>query len=202
MGVTDHMDAADYYDRGAAGFAARYNSVTFGEVHPLLARYLPDSGRALDIGAGSGRDARALAALGLNVTAVEPSIGLRNFGKASSPGIRWVDDRLPELRQLADQVGSYDLILCSAVLMLIAPDDLAPSFLAMAQLATLGGRQAINVRQPMAGEPANIFFAHTGASILTAAATAGLSCVERVESDDALGRAPYRWNNFIFERTI
>lgn len=199
MAVSERSEAVDYYNRDAAGFAARYDSVSFEAVHPLLARYLPVGGAALDIGAGSGRDARALAAHGLDVTAVEPSVGLRSIGVASASGIRWIDDRLPDLARITD-FGRFDLILCSAVLMLVPPTDLTKSFMTMAALLAPSGRIAINVREPMSGEPADIFFAHSDDEILTAVATAGLVCLDRAEAGDALGREPYRWRSFIFER--
>lgn len=198
MTVSERSEAVDYYNRDAAGFAARYDSVSFEVIHPLLARYLPVGGAALDIGAGSGRDARALAAYGLDVTAVEPSVGLRSIGVASASGIRWIDDRLPDLARITD-FGRFDLILCSAVLMLVPPTDLTKSFMTMAGLLAPSGRIAINVRQPMSGEPADVFFAHSDDEILAAGATAGLFCLDRAEAGDALGREPYRWRSFVFE---
>ena len=198
MVLSDPLDAMDYYDRDAAGFAARYDSVTFDAVHPLLSRYLPAGGQALDIGAGSGRDARALAAHGLHVTAVEPSSGLRDIGQKRDPAIRWVDDRLPFLASFAKAADKYDVILCSAVLMLVAPSDLGPSFGTMARLLAPGGRLAVNVRRPMPSEPLNLFTAHSDAAIMAAAGAADLVCHDRIEIDDALGRRSYRWSNFIF----
>lgn len=201
MPLANRIDATDYYDRDAERFAARYDSVTFEAVHPFLRRYLPASGNALDIGAGSGRDARALVGYGLDVTAVEPSVGLRRIGEASDDRIRWVDDRLPELSSFTDEFGIYDLILCSAVLMLIAPAELAESFATMARLLKSTGRIAINIRQPVQDEPRDLFFAHSDTEVLAAASAAFLSCLDRTEADDALGRTPYRWSSFVFKHS-
>lgn len=52
----------------------------------------------------------------------------------------------------------------------------------------------------MSGEPVDIFFAHSDDEILAAAEASGLVCVDRAEAGDALGREPYRWRSFIFER--
>ncbi|MGQ3357308.1 MAG: class I SAM-dependent methyltransferase, partial [Phreatobacter sp.] len=68
------------YAEEAENLARQYESVTFEEVHAPLLHLLPLSGRALDIGAGSGRDAAALAARGFAVTAVEPTAELRAEG--------------------------------------------------------------------------------------------------------------------------
>jgi SAM-dependent methyltransferase len=198
MAMHDNLDATAYYDRDAAGFAARYDSVTFSAVHPLLSHHLPNAGRALDIGAGSGRDSRALATHGLAVTAIEPSAGLRAIGEAHGGSICWVDDRLPDLASLTGEPHRYDLILCSAVLMLVAPDDLLPSFATMARLLTPAGRVAINIRAPMPQEPPEIFFLHSDVDMMVAAEEVGLICRDRGETIDALGRTAYRWRSFIF----
>lgn len=200
MALSDRLAAHEYYDRDAAGYAARYDSVTFNAVHPLLSRYLPSTGSALDIGAGSGRDARAMAKHGLDVTAVEPSAGLRAIGVANGPGIRWVDDRLPNLLSMADHAGRFDFILCSAVLMLVSPADLATSFATMARLLAPTGRIGINVRQPMPAEPADLFFAHSDGAILVAADAAELCPLDQAEAEDALGRERYRWRSFVFDQ--
>ncbi|VVT10236.1 Tellurite methyltransferase [Sphingomonas sp. EC-HK361] len=199
MALSDRLDAPDYYDRDAVGFAARYNSVSFEAVHPLLLRYLPATGRALDVGAGSGRDARAMAKRGMMVTAVEPSDGLRAIAAANSAGIRWIDDRLPHLSRLAGEAGQYDFVLCSAVLMLVPSGDLAPSLTAMAALLGEGGRLGLNLRAPRSGEPADLFFDHRDDAVLAAAEAAGLACLDWGEDDDAIGRGGYRWRSFVFE---
>ena len=191
-------DAPAYYDRDADTFAARYDAVQFAAVHPLLACYLPESGRVLDVGAGSGRDARALAARGFLVTAVEPCAGLRAIASAKSPDIRWIDDRLPRLESLRADQGQFDFILCSAVLMLIAPEALVPSFAAMARLLTPSGRLGFNLRAPAAGEPGNLFFTHPDEAVLAAARAAGLVALDRGDASDAIGRAAYRWRSFVF----
>lgn len=199
MALSDRLTAPDYYDRDAAEFAARYDSVSFETVHPLLARHLPAVGRALDIGAGSGRDARAMVARGLTVTAVEPADGLRTIGASNSDGVRWIDDRLPRLLQLREEAGRYDLILCSAVLMLVPPADLAPSFVTMAGLLAPEGRLALNLRAAQEDEPDDLFFSHTDGAVLAAAKAAGLVCSDRGEAEDAIGRDGYLWRSFVFE---
>jgi SAM-dependent methyltransferase len=201
MALSNRIATTDYYDREAESFAAHYDSVTFEAVHPRLLQYLPTMGRALDVGAGSGRDAAGLAAHGLDVTAVEPSSGLRAIGERRSEPIQWIDDRLPAISRLADWSGCYDIILCSAVLMLVDHDELLPSFATMARLLTPDGRIAVNIREPMPGEPADLFFSHSDADILAAAETVGLFCIDRAEVRDALGRDAYSWRSFIFERT-
>lgn len=200
MALSDRLTAPEYYDRDAEGFAARYDSVSFEAVHPLLSRYLPGRGRALDIGAGSGRDARAMAKLGLSVTAVEPSDGLRAIGAANSTDIRWINDHLPRLSRLNNEAGAFDFILCSAVLMLVAPTELDQSFITMAGLLAKRGRLGLNLRAPRPDEPGELFHDHNDAVVLAAAESAGLRCIDRGVADDAIGREEYRWRSFVFAR--
>lgn len=195
------IDAVDYYDRDAARFAERYDSVSFGEVHSAIAQFLPPSdGAVLDVGAGSGRDARALAAMGFSVTAIEPAADLRRAASRQPNGekVRWLDDRLPDLTQLADE--KFAFILCSAVMMLLPPADLAASMSRMAGLLEPGGRLAMSVRNAVPAEPAGLVHAHSSAQIRAAAAAAGLDPIFERTLPDALGRSPYTWRSFVFER--
>ncbi|RYG88929.1 MAG: methyltransferase domain-containing protein [Alphaproteobacteria bacterium] len=192
-------DPIAYYDQLAADLASRYDTITFDAVHPNLSSYLPMHGRVLDIGSGSGRDARGLAAKGLVVTAVEPSVAFRQLaGLHPDDRITWVDDRLPELTRLDGDVEPFDFILCSAVLMLLKATDLGNGFGTMARLLADHGRLAVNIRDPMLGEPADIFHFHSDAAILEAAKVAGLTCIARVEMNDALGRPGYLWRSYVF----
>jgi len=87
------------YNRHAQKFFTQYQSLTFEQVHrdwlPQLDR---KAGLALDVGAGSGRDALALAERGWNVVAVEPAAELRRLGEVATAhrSIQWVDDAGPE----------------------------------------------------------------------------------------------------------
>ncbi|MFZ4132946.1 class I SAM-dependent methyltransferase [Streptomyces koyangensis] len=88
------------YGKDAEALAQQYEEVPFERVHGHLLRWLPSAaGRAVDIGAGSGRDAAALAARGHEVVAVEPTPELRQVGRRlhGDAPIDWVDDALPAL---------------------------------------------------------------------------------------------------------
>ena len=110
----------DVYSQKAKAFYDQYQSLTFEKVHQDWLSFLEgQSGLALDVGAGSGRDARALAAQGWDVVAVEPAAGLRELGQGAtrSQSIHWVDDQLPDLGKIRKLSYRFDLILVSAVWM-------------------------------------------------------------------------------------
>lgn len=62
-----------YYDANAAGFVADTASVEFGALQREFVRRLPQGGRILDLGCGSGRDSLAFLEAGFAVDAVDGS---------------------------------------------------------------------------------------------------------------------------------
>ena len=81
--------------------------------------------RAIDIGAGSGRDAAWLAGLGHRVVAVEPVDRLRKAGMSrhSAETIDWRSGSLPDLGAIAER-NAFDLVLVIGVWQhLEAPDQ-------------------------------------------------------------------------------
>ena len=83
-------DTVGAYDAQAVTLAARYESVSADIVHAALLEFIP-RGRdliALDVGAGSGRDAAWLASLGYEVVAVEPAVGMRREAQRRHPDPR------------------------------------------------------------------------------------------------------------------
>ncbi|CAM3630302.1 class I SAM-dependent methyltransferase [Parendozoicomonas haliclonae] len=68
-----------HYSSRADELGAQYDALPATQVHGQWMHTLPKApGLALDIGAGSGRDAAWLSSLGFDVVAVEPAEGLRN----------------------------------------------------------------------------------------------------------------------------
>jgi SAM-dependent methyltransferase len=198
--VRSSADAVEFYQRSATAFAPSYESVSFDDVHGALMRYLPAApARVLDVGAGTGRDARALSRLGHVVVAVEPAAAFRDLGSETDNQVEWLDDRLPDLRKLQASGRTFDFILCSAVLMSVPAQELVPSIASMAALLAKDGKLAISIRDPAADEEPLVLHRHTDKTILAASAKAGLALLERKALEDALGR-PIAWRSFVFER--
>lgn len=131
------------YHNKASEFFQLYESVTPQDVHRNWLSQLVNitSGKALDIGAGSGRDARFLAELGFAVTAVEPANALREQAitlwlklPEPRPDICWLADKLPELKTLISQQHSFDLVLLSAVWMHLTSNERDKAIQVLSQL--------------------------------------------------------------------
>lgn len=73
-----------FYSENSALLFSQYQSISFQNVHNSWVQVIDfqKCETALDVGAGSGRDALALKHKGLRVTAIEPSDDLRSLGQA------------------------------------------------------------------------------------------------------------------------
>ena len=138
----------NYYSDNAQAFSDQYEALKFEDVHCDWLSHLPVKGLALDVGAGSGRDAAYLAEKGLNVVAVEPAEKLRNLAclKYRQLNIDWLDDTLPELQRVFALQFKFDLILLSAVWMHILPVQRERAFLNLCSLLAPNGKLIISLR--------------------------------------------------------
>ena len=135
-------DPVAWYDTNADIVTRQYEEVDPRAIHDWCLDLLPEApATALDIGAGSGRDAAWLASMGLDTVAVEPSAPMRAAGTASHPGtgIQWIDDRLPALPVVTRLSHSYDIILMNAVWMHLPATERPRAFRRIVNLLNPGG---------------------------------------------------------------
>ncbi|RJL24198.1 class I SAM-dependent methyltransferase [Bailinhaonella thermotolerans] len=138
------------YGQAADDLAKQYESVSFRQVHAeTLHLYPAPPARVLDVGAGTGRDAAALAALGHEVVAVEPTPELRAHGTRlhGDLPVEWLDDHLPDLAEVRRRGGRYDLILLTAVWMHLDATERGRAMVTLADLLAPGGVLAMVVRR-------------------------------------------------------
>src|SRR5262245_52668633 len=105
-GMMARVSGTEGYAEEAPRLVEPYERLAFADVHGPVLHLLPQRpSRVLDIGAGTGRDAAAFAAMGHRVVAVEPTDELRTRGMALHPSssIEWLDDALPELSLLQER---------------------------------------------------------------------------------------------------
>lgn len=165
-------------------------------VHGWLERFLPENpGRALDIGAGSGRDAAWLAGFGHKVVAVEPSSEMRKEAKCWHPraDIQWRSDSLPSLRRLSKQ-KPFDLILINGVWQHVAKSDRKRAFRKVINLLKPDGVLAISLRHGPE-VPGKKVHAVSVEEIESLARDHGAFVAYRNEVEDSLGREEVCWTN-------
>ena len=189
------------YDAKAKILAERYESIHFAKLHGWLLPFLSKTGgSALDVGAGSGRDAKGLLDLGFEVVAVEPSSSMRKEGQTRhpDPGIHWIDESLPGLDTLVRQGFSFDLILLSAVWMHVSPDDRPRAFRKLVSLLKPAGILAITLRHgPNDSDPP--MFETSVDELEYLAKSQGMSVLHSDTAPDHLGRTEITWNHVAFK---
>lgn len=185
---------AAYHDV-ARELAERYDALPSDAAFRELSWIFPSSGLALDVGAGSGRDARWLRSLGFNVVAVEPAEGFR-IHAATKPidGVRWLDDRLPSLDQVHKLALSFDLITVSAVWQHIAPDDRARAFRKLVTLLRPGAVLAMTLRAGPAPADRPMYPTSSG-EIEGLARAHGMEVLKVQASVDLQGRDGVTWTS-------
>jgi len=202
----DHDREADPiagYDAAAAEIAVRYESVQAEAVHAVVADLVRSraGGRAMDVGAGSGRDAAWLARLGYAVVAVEPAAGLRAEAQArhAEADVLWLDDRLPRLSATHALDRTLDLILHSGVWMHVRPGDRPPALRTLAALLADDGVLLISHRNP-SSVPDRPMWACPEGELERLAGDSGLRVIRSVAAQDRLGRGDVRWTSTVLVR--
>ena len=138
----------DFYHHNALTLSHQYNSVSFESVHHSWKPYWPLAGdKVLDVGAGSGRDARWMQQQGCEVIAIEPSNALRELGaEYTGVEVTWINDALPALSRTENLGMRFDLILVSAVWMHLPSSYRERAFRKLSNLLAPNGRLIITLR--------------------------------------------------------
>lgn len=196
------VDPIAGYDAHGAELTARYERLRAEDVHAAILDHLPTgTGRmALDVGAGSGRDAAWLKGLGFEVVAVEPANSMREgaIGLHGSTDIRWLDDRLPALANTHRLGLAFDVILLSGVFMHVRPEDRPRAFRKLATLLKSGGRLLISVRDGI-GTPERPMWPVARGELESFARSHGLTVLQVTDGRDLLERADVRWTTYALQ---
>lgn len=200
--VTNEISGTSGYRKNARVLSAQYESIRFNDVHSGVQHLYPNQACiVLDIGAGSGRDAAALAERGHRVVAVEPVAEFRREGKQRHPhsAIEWVNDSLPELKLMRQRNQRFDLILLTAVWMHL---DQAKRKVAMASIVELlveGGLLSMTLRHgPIPND--RVMFEVSADETIELASQFGLYCKHKSAHDDVQGRADVFWSSVVLQK--
>jgi len=170
---------------------------SFEQVHAGVLDLLPPPpATILDVGAGTGRDARALSTRGYDVTAVEPSPRLfLEASRRKRPHVEWLRDELPQLDQLA--LRRFDFVLVSAVWMYVQLSDRPAAMKRLSSLLEDNAVLVLTTRPPLQTDDPRAFWAASDSEVLLAAEAAGLTPIRERSDADSLGRG-VAWKTFVF----
>ncbi|MFN4275579.1 MAG: class I SAM-dependent methyltransferase [Ferrovibrio sp.] len=195
------------YAGAADTLASTYESIRFEDVHRDILHLIPAphrdgmAGRALDIGAGTGRDAAALARRGFAVTAAEPTAELREHGQRLHAGldIRWLDDALPDLAHLTASGESFNLVMLTAVWMHLDATERERAMAAVAPLVAPQGRLALSLRHGPVPEGRRMFDVSAD-EVIAAGAVHDLALLHQSQRGDMFDRGDVHWDLLVLER--
>ncbi|MEM5294837.1 class I SAM-dependent methyltransferase [Burkholderia sp. JPY481] len=143
------VSGAEGYAEEAEALIERWRTLSFADRHRPMLDWIPQApSRIVDIGAGIGTDAAALAAMGHTVLAVEPVDALRNAAREMHPSerIEWLDDSLPDLALLIGRRIVFDVVMLTAVWMHLDARQRERAMPRVASLLREGGVLIISLR--------------------------------------------------------
>ncbi|HYF22627.1 MAG TPA: methyltransferase domain-containing protein [Caulobacteraceae bacterium] len=190
-----------------AGYAAdaevlipRYRTIDSEALYaPVLDLLSEAPGAALDVGAGTGRDADWLARRGWRVTAVEPVAAFR--GVCGGTAVEWIDGRLPDLAPaLAGR--RFELVIVNAVWQHLDDAERARSVGPLVRTLASGGLLVLSIRHGP-GAPSRPVHPASAEDAVALFEAEGLTCVRRVETDSIQPEnraAGVRWTWLGFRR--
>lgn len=203
MSVAGSVSGTEGYESEARALISQYESLAFADVHRHVLHLLPpEPSQVLDIGAGTGRDAAALAERGHCVTAVEPTAALRlaAINMHPSPRIEWLDSALPDLSALDGRQGRYALVLLTAVWMHLDEAQRRRAMLRVAAFLRPGGLMIFSLRHGPVPPGRRMFEVGVEETAFLAAA-AGCRCVFQQEGrGGGLERPGVYWSRLAFSK--
>jgi 2-polyprenyl-3-methyl-5-hydroxy-6-metoxy-1,4-benzoquinol methylase len=151
-----NQDRIEFYSENAGKLADQYSKMDRAKVHAISLEILdsPEPLSVLDAGCGSGADAKWMAsAFGHHVVAVEPSTLIEQaIARNSHENLEYVRDHLPDLPLIAQRGEQFDVVMSSAVLQELGPEERAIALETMVNLVKPGGALIISYPSPASRE--------------------------------------------------
>lgn len=139
----DHQTIS-VYDKSAEQIAALHKTLVPVRVYQIVNQYFIKDGVCADVGCGIGRDSAWLSGQGYQVVGIDASKGMLQQARHHYPKIHFTHDSLPLLGKQAD--SSFVNVLCSAVIMHLADNQIACAVTNLVRITAAGGVLIISFR--------------------------------------------------------
>lgn len=192
-----------FYSANADNLCEMYERADPSGVFPAVAaKYAarPAMGHALDIGAGSGRDAAWLTRLGFMVTAIEPDPEMLARARALHPEVAaWSAARLPDLDGFNAPSGWFTLMVSNGVFMHLEPAERLQALRRLRPLLATEGEFHLNFRTVTPEDHAREMIDISIDEMRGHVADAGLRMTHNT-LEDTLGRKNLVWYHCLITR--
>lgn len=197
----------DFYNKNYKILQKRYSSVQ-PEYLEVLEEKCSTGSNILDIGSGSGRDLSRLISLNFNAYGLEPSKALLRSSIDQYKNIRGrvlegsIPDAIPEIYKRA----KWNVILLSAILQHIPDSKLEETITTIYNLLNPEGLILISVPRTYSGiekerdKDGRLFLLRDPQKYQNIIENIGFTLLDRIISDDALGRDNIAWTTLLFKR--
>lgn len=202
MSVSQNLQT---YAEQANHLVKNYNRLSTPDHIPQFADFVLDiqnreNTNALDLGCGSGRDAKWMAEQGLRVTAVDGCPAMLEQAKNTNhhDNITYSLAIGPAFNSLLAKNTRYDIILCSALIFHFSPDEQNIFFQSLKKLAAPTARCYITLRHGPTPD-GRVFFKTGVEDIEDHAQKIGATITPLGRSKDTAKRADVMWDHLFLD---
>lgn len=188
------------YDNSAEQIAALHTTLVPTRIYQLVGQFFIKGGSSADIGCGIGRDSVWLAEHGYAASGIDASDGMLQQARSRYPHIPFIKDSLPLLEHLAD--CSFANVLCSAVIMHLADDQIASAVVNLVRIAAENGVIVLSFRGTKnedRRESGKLYTPISAEKLISHFVAAGAVLLHH-ETDREEGR-DFNWNNLVFRKS-
>lgn len=132
--MSSDNNTLDYYNSNAKDFVSGTVDVAFTDIQDIFLEYIPDGGKVLDFGCGSGRDTKYFLSKGYDVEATDGSEELCKIASEYT-GVKVKQMLFEEL----DEVEKYDGVWACASLLHVEKKLLPEIMKKIVSATTMGG---------------------------------------------------------------
>jgi SAM-dependent methyltransferase len=201
-------DTVLWYERNASALCCQYESARSDEIHSVLSRWIQSGMHVLELGCGSGRDARFMASLGADVVATDASAQMLGEARARAGRVTFRQLAMPpaekDLREAgivsgADSRPPFDAVVSIAMIMHLTDAELFATAKAIDRLVTDEGLVILSFCPSHPQNDARRYESRTAQSVRLLMEDFGFSCAEHRQTGDGLGR-DIAWHTMVFVR--